>query len=127
MHHDEGMDVETETASDHVTDEIASIQMHRKEIENESGAAAARDFALPRLRELLRIEQEALQLHGPGEHRQANIAALHAAISKVSSSAGQRQPQSANQPRPGREGRRGGHRNSPKSRGGRPMGRKSGR
>jgi len=119
--------VETESASDHVTDEIASIQMHRKEIENESGAAVARDFALPKLRELLRLEQEALQLHGPGEHRQANIEALNAAIRKVSASAGQHQGQAPNQARAGRDQRRGGHRNAPKSRGGRPMGRKPGR
>jgi len=113
-----------------VTDEIASIQMHRQEIENESGVAVARDYALPRLRELLRLEQEALQLHGPGEHRLANIEALNAAIRRVSSSAGtpgQRPPQGGNRPGRGGDGRRGGQPHASKSRGRRPMGRKPGR
>ena len=120
----------TDLASDEVTDEIASIQMHRQEIENESGAAAAREFALPRLRELLRLEQEALQLHGPGEHRLANIEALSAAIRKVSGSAGmanQRPSQDGGRPGGRRDGRRGGQPHSAKSRGRGPMGRKPGR
>lgn len=120
----------TDTASDEVTDEIASIQMQRQEIERESGIAAARDFALPRLRELLRLEQEALQLHGPGEHRLANIEALSAAIRKVSASAGmagQRPAQNGARPGRGRDGRRGGQPHAPKSRGRGPMGRKPGR
>lgn len=122
----------TDSASDEVTDEIASIQMHRQEIERESGVAAGRDFALPKLRELLRLEQEALQANGPGEQRLANIEALSAAIRKVSSSAGasnQRPPQGGNQPGRRREGRRGGpsrggppHGGKPRGRG--PMGRK---
>lgn len=113
-----------------MTDEIASIQMHRQEIAKESGVAAGRDYALPKLRELLRLEQEALQLHGPGEHRLANIEVLNAAIRTVSSSAGmptQRPAQDGNQPGRRREGRRGGQAHAPKSRGRGPMGRKPGR
>ena len=119
-----------ELASDEVTDEIASIQMHRQEIENESGVAAGREFALPKLRELLRLEQEALQLHGPGEHRLANIEALNAALRKVSASAGmasQRPSQDGSRSGRRREGRRGGQPHAAKSRGGGPMGRKPGR
>lgn len=101
--------------------------MHWREIQNESGAATARDFALPRLRELLRLAQEALQREGPGEHRQADVEALNAAIREVAASSGQRPAQNANQPRQDRDARRGGQRNAPKSRGRRPMGRKPGR
>ena len=122
--------VGTNMASDEVTDEIASIQMHRQEIERESGVAAARDFALPRLREMLRLEQEALQLHGPGEHRLANIEALSAAIRRVSAAAGmasQRPAQDGTRSGRGREGRRGGQPHAQKSRGRGPMGRKPGR
>lgn len=125
-----GSRVGTESASDEVTDEIASIQMHRQEIERESGVAAGRDFALPKLRELLRLEQEALQANGPGEHRLANIEALSAAIRKVSAasgSGGPRPAQDGNRPGRRREGRRGGQAHAQKSRGRGPMGRKPGR
>lgn len=117
-------------ASDEVTDEIASIQMHRQEIERESGVAAGRDFALPKLRELLRIEQEALQQQGPVEHRLANIEVLNVAIRTVSSSSGmprQNPPQDGNRPGRRQQGRRGGQQHGPKSRGRGPMGRKPGR
>lgn len=120
----------TELASDEVTDEIASIQMQRQEIERESGVAAARDFALPRLRELLRLEQEALQSRGPGEHGLANIEALSAAIRKVSAATGmggQRPTQDRGRSGRRQEGRRGGQSHAPKSRGRGPMGRKPGR
>jgi len=46
-------------ASDEVTDLIASIEMHRQEIERESGLDASRSYALPRLQELLKKEQDA--------------------------------------------------------------------
>jgi len=86
-------------ASDEVTDLIASIEMHRQEIERESGLDASRNYALPRLQELLRAEQEAAQqpdAAANGEiNRAANIEAVNAAIRKLQSlnRGGQRQGQ----------------------------------
>jgi len=86
-------------ASDEVTDLIASIEMHRQEIERESGLDASRNYALPRLQELLRTEQEAAQqpdAAASGEvNRAANIEAVNAAIRKLQSlgRGGQRQGQ----------------------------------
>ena len=72
-------------ASDEVTDTIASIEMHRQEIERESGLEASRTYAMPRLQELLRTEQEAAQQPGADTHHAANIEAVNAAIRKVQS------------------------------------------
>jgi len=77
-------------ASDEVTDLIASIEMHRQEVERESGLEASRNYALPRLQELLRTEQEAAQQppapEAGGEvNRAANIEAVNAAIRKLQS------------------------------------------
>lgn len=75
-------------ASDEVTDLIASIEMHRQEIERESGLEASRNYALPRLQELLRTEQEAAQqpdTSGGEVNRAANIEAVNAAIRKLHS------------------------------------------
>jgi hypothetical protein len=72
-------------ASDEVTDLIASIEMHRQEIERESGLDASRNYALPRLQDLLRTEQEAAQQPDAEVNRAANIEAVNAAIRKVQS------------------------------------------
>jgi hypothetical protein len=73
-------------ASDEVTDLIASIEMHRQEIERESGLDASRNYAMPRLQELLKTEQDASQQPGAdGPHHAANIEAVNAAIRKVQS------------------------------------------
>ena len=70
---------------DEVTDLIASIEMHRKEIERESGLEAARNYALRRLQEALRLEQEATQTHGESALRLATTEALAAEIRRVGS------------------------------------------
>jgi len=72
-------------ASDEVTDLIASIEMHRQEIERESGLEASRNYALPRLQDLLRAEQEAAPQPDAEINRAANIEAVNAAIRKVQS------------------------------------------
>jgi hypothetical protein len=98
-------------ASDEVTDLIASIEMHRQEIERESGLEASRSYAMPRLQELLKSEQEAAQQPG-AENNAANIEAVNAAIRKVQSlqrGGGQRHGQGQGKPkfrgpRPGGQG-----------------------
>src|SRR3954471_13894253 len=72
-------------ASDEVTDHIASIEMHRQEIERESGLEASRNYAMPRLQELLKTEQDASQQPAEGIPHAANIEAVNAAIRKVQS------------------------------------------
>ena len=72
-------------ASDEVTDLIASIEMHRQEVERESGLEASRNYAMPRLQELLRTEQEAAQQPGAESNHAANIEAVNAAIRKLQS------------------------------------------
>jgi len=118
-----------ERATDEVTDLIASIEMHRQEIERESGRAASCSFALPKLQEILQREQEALLAQGPDAA--ANVEAVTNAINKVKSlagNAGQRSAPPRAGPRPPQQGQR---RHPPhaagKSRGRRPMGRRSGR
>ena len=78
-------DMNAPQASDEVTDLIASIEMHRQEVERESGLEASRSYALPRLQELLRTEQEAAQQPDADAHRAANIEAVNAAIRKLQS------------------------------------------
>src|SRR4051812_41066174 len=72
-------------ASDEVTDLIASIEMHRQEVERESGLEASRSYALPRLQELLRTQQEAAQQPDGDPHHAANIEAVNVAIRKLQS------------------------------------------
>ena len=114
---------------DEVTDLIASIEMHRKEIERETGLEASRNYSLRRLQQDLQEEQEAAQLHGAGPERLATAEALANEIRRVvslSRGSGQRPPQGGRpqQPRNFRQDRQ---RKAPKSRGRRPMGRSSGR
>ena len=70
-------------ASDEVIDLIAEIQMHRQAMAQESGASAARNEALRKLRELLARERAALQSHGPGALHAANIAGVTLEIAKL--------------------------------------------
>ncbi|HZQ73724.1 MAG TPA: hypothetical protein VFB08_12490 [Burkholderiales bacterium] len=99
-------------ATDEVTDLIASIEMHRQEIERESGLDASRNYALPRLQELLKAEQDAAQQPGAPVEHAANVEAVNAALRKLQSlgRGGQQrsgQGKSQNQfrgPRPGQGG-----------------------
>ena len=66
---------------DEVTDLIASIEMHRKEIERETGLEASRNYSLRRLQQALQEEQEAAlrestQAHGSNPARVATAEAL---------------------------------------------------
>lgn len=120
----------TATATDAVTDDIASIEMHRQELERDAGLEASRNFALRRLQEILHREQEALQLHGPGGGHPANIEAVRIAINKVKAlgGSGSRRPGPRMlQARPPRKSLRGGSQRPPSTRVRRTMGRGSGR
>ncbi len=120
---------------DEVTDLIASVEMHRKEIERESGLDASRTYALGRLQQALAAEQEAAQQPDANPARVATAEALSNEIKRIGSlsrGSGQR-PQHAGggnggrpqqqQPRNFRQDQQ----RRPKSRGRRPMGRPTGR
>lgn len=123
---------------DEVTDLIASVEMHRKEIERESGLDASRTYALGRLQQALAAEQEAAQQDGANPARVATAEALSNEIKRVNSlsrGSGQR-PQQAGGGGGGNGGRpqqqqprnfRQDQQRRPKSRGRRPMGRPTGR
>lgn len=122
-----------ESPMDQVTDLIASIEMHRKEIERETGLEASREYSMRRLQQALQAEQEAAQLDASNQVRVATAAALANEIRRVGSlsrGASQRPPQGGGgrpqqqQPRNFRQDQQ---RKSPKSRGRRPMGRSTGR
>ena len=121
-----------ESPMDAVTDLIASIEMHRKEIERETGLEASRTYSLRRLQQALQEEQEAAQLDGSDPIRVATAEALANEIKRIgtlSRGAGQRPPQGGGgrpqqqQPRNFRQDQQ----RRPKSRGRRPMGRPTGR
>jgi hypothetical protein len=123
-----------ESPMDEVTDLIASIEMHRKEIERESGLEASRSYSLKRLQEALQKEQETAQQEVGNPLRVATAEALANEIRRVGSlsrGASQRpqgggggggRPQQQ-QPRNFRQDQQ----RRPKSRGRRPMGRPTGR
>ena len=127
---------------DEVTDLIASVEMHRKEIERESGLDASRTYSLGRLQQALAAEQEAAQQDGANPARVATAEALANEIKRIGSlsrGSGQR-PQHAGgggggnggrpqqqQPRNFRQGQGQDQQRRPKSRGRRPMGRPTGR
>ena len=124
-----------ESPMDQVTDLIASIEMHRKEIERETGLEASRNYSLRRLQQALQEEQEATQVHGSSPARVATAEALANEIKRVGSlsrGAGQRPPQGGGgggrpqqqQPRGFRQDHQ---RKASKSRGRRTMGRSTGR
>lgn len=124
---------------DEVTDLIASVEMHRKEIERESGLDASRTYSLGRLQQALAAEQEAAQQDGANPARIATAEALANEIKRIGSlSRGSSQrPQHAGgggnggrpqqQPRNFRQGQGQDQQRRPKSRGRRPMGRPTGR
>ncbi len=121
-----------ETAMDEVTDLIANIEMHRQEIERETGLDASRDYALRRLRQALLVEQEESRLQGPSAARLASTEALAVEIRRVETlaSIASRRPTlapSRDSPAPRRESRRGAQRKAPASRGRKTMGRQSSR
>jgi len=123
-----------ESPMDEVTDLIASIEMHRKEIERESGLDASRSYSLKRLQEALQKEQETAQQEGSNPVRIATAEALANEIKRIGSlsrGSGQRPQQGGGnggrpqqqQPRNFRQDQQ----RRPKSRGRRPMGRPTGR
>ena len=125
-----------ESLMDEVTDLIASVEMHRKEIERESGIDASRTYSLQRLQQALQAEQEAAQQDAANPARVATAEALANEIKRIGSlsrGAGQR-PQHGSggagggrpQQQPPRNFRQDQQRR-PKSRGRRPMGRTTGR
>lgn len=92
-----------EQKMDEVTDLIASIEMHRKEIERESGLETSREYALRRLQQALQEEQEAAKLEGASPVH-ATAAELFAAevrrVSSLSRASAQRPAQGRNPNRP---------------------------
>jgi len=120
-----------ESPMDAVTDLIASIEMHRKEIEKETGLEASRNYSLRRLQQALQEEQEATQLHGSSPTRIATAEALASEIKRVGSlsrGASQRPQGGGGRPQQQqRNPRQQDQRHAPKSRGRRTMGRNSGR
>jgi hypothetical protein len=124
-----------ESPMDEVTDLIASIEMHRKEIERESGLDASRSYSLKRLQDALQKEQELAQQEVGSPVRVATAEALANEIKRVGSlsrGSGQRPQQGGGgnggrpqqqQPRNFRQDQQ----RRPKSRGRRPMGRPTGR
>jgi len=120
-----------ESPMDAVTDLIASIEMHRKEIERETGLEASRNYSLRRLQQALQEEQEATQLHGSSPTRIAMAEALANEIRRVGSlsrGSGQRPPGGGGRPQQQqRNPRQQDQRHPPKSRGRRTMGRGGGR
>ena len=128
-----GTDMNEESPMDEVTDLIASIEMHRKEIEKETGLEASRNYSLRRLQQALQEEQEAVQTHGSTPARVASAEALSNEIKRVGAltrGAGQRSAPGGGgrpphqQPRNFRQDQQ---RGPPKSRGRRTMGRGTGR
>jgi len=75
-------------ATEHATDMIAHIEMHRQEMAKEGGEAAACGEALRRLHELLEYEQAALQRHGTGTAHPANTKTITSEIERVKTMAG---------------------------------------
>lgn len=116
--------------TDQVMDAIAHIELHRQEMAKEAGVAAACNEALRKLHELLNLEREALQSHGPGGGHAANIEAVAAEIERVKSLAGEvgkgamPRHERAQRQKPVRPGQ---PHNRPRTKGRRTMGRRGGR
>jgi len=113
-----------------VTNAIARIEEHRKEVEKEAGAAAACNEALRKLHKLLDREHEALQSRGAGEGYAESIEAVKAEIDRVKQLAGAAgkgvmprhgRPQTQKNVGPSQP------HNAPRNKGRRTMGRTSGR
>ena len=124
-----------ESPMDVVTDLIASIEMHRKEIERETGLEASRTYSLRRLQEALQQEVEAGQQDGSNPVRVATTEALNVEIRRVGSlsrSSSPRPAQGSGGGRPQQQQPRNFRQDQQlkapnKSRGRRPMGRPTGR
>jgi hypothetical protein len=75
--------IDTEIATDEVTDSIAHIEMHRQVATKEAGLAISCSEALRKLHELLDGERAALERQEPGVGHSANIDAVTIEIEKV--------------------------------------------
>lgn len=118
------------SATDEVIDMIAGIEMQRQVMEKEAGLQASCSSALRKLHELLDREKEALQLHGAGTGDPANVEAVTLEIERAKGLAANEGRNSF--PGNGRAGRRqltwrNAHRNPPRNKGRRTMGRAGGR
>ena len=125
-----GTEMSDESPMDEVTDLIASIEMHRKEIEKEAGLEASRNYSLRRLQQALQEEQQATQLHGSSPTRLATAEALANEIRRVGTlarAASQRPAPGGGRPQQHRDPGHDGQRKPPKSRGRRTMGRRGSR
>ena len=107
------------TATDEITDLIASIEMHRQELKREAGLEPSRNYALRRLHEALGREQAACELAGPNAGLGANIDALTQEIKRVQALGGspQRPTLKPSWPRQAGNSRRGPQRHSSGTRG----------
>jgi len=70
-------------ATDGVIDEIAEIEMQRRETEKNAGFATSCSSALQRLSELLDHESKALAMGGPDAGHPGNVEAVKLEIAKV--------------------------------------------
>jgi len=97
--------MDSETATDDVLRSVASIEMHRRELETAAGLPASCNEALRQLHRLLDNEREALQMHGTGTRRHsANIGTVTLEITRVKILAGDiSPPPRSRDPRPGHE------------------------
>jgi hypothetical protein len=105
--------------TDDIIDLIASIEMHRQELEREAGLEASRNYALGRLQEALLSEQVA-------ESREALAGAIKR-VQALGSRASQRPTLKPGRPAPAGKSRRDGQGRSSRTRGRRMMGRGGGR
>ena len=105
--------------TDDVIDLIASIEMHRQELERESGLEASRSYAVRRLQEALLSEQAA-------ESREALALALKR-VQALGTGASQRPAQKASRSAPPAKSWRDAQGHSPRTRSRRTMGRGGGR
>lgn len=86
-------------ASDDVTDLIAGIERHRREMGKEADHALACNEALRKLHEILERERVALQSHQAGTRHAANVEAVTVEIERVKNLAGEKsQPAGARGP-----------------------------
>ena len=81
-------------ATDGVIDEIAEIEMQRRETERKAGFATSCSSALQRLNELLDHESKELALRGPNPEYPGNVEALTLEIGRVKALAAPRAQES---------------------------------
>jgi hypothetical protein len=121
---------EAAPASDEVIDEIAGIEMSRREAEKEAGLAASCSSALRKLHELLERETETRRQRGGAAGQPGNVEALAAEIERVKgrAPATERGPPARNSfPDRKKESWQDAQRNPAKNKGRRTMGRAGGR